>query len=88
MIKPSIGRVVLVYRGDKHIGEQWNTAQICEVISDTESSVAGFDRNGDVFKHLNITLYQYDVATSAVELEVFRLLDALPAQSRRSLMWS
>lgn len=68
MIRPSIGRIVLVYRGGEHIGRQWNAAQIIEVMSDTEISVAGFDRNGNTFRHLHITLDQDDVAKDPTDL--------------------
>lgn len=75
MIKPSIGRVVLVYRGEKHIGGQWNSASVIGVISDTEISVAGFDRNGDEFRQLNITLRQDEIASDATNIPWDKLTD-------------
>jgi hypothetical protein len=68
MIKPSIGRVVLVYRGINHEGTQWNTAQICFVHNDQEIAVAGFTKHGRPFTETWLKLRQDDVATNAIEL--------------------
>lgn len=63
MIKPSIGRVVLVYRQGK---SQWEEASICFVHSDELINVAGFDSDGDPFKVIEITLLQGDVAMDPI----------------------
>ena len=68
MIKPTIGRVVLVYRAEYHVGSQWNTAQICAVNTDASINVAGFDRDGHSFIERNLTLRQDNIAESAVDL--------------------
>jgi hypothetical protein len=63
MIKPSIGRVVLVYRDGN---TQWEEASICFVHSDELINVAGFDANGDPFKVTSIKLLQGDVAMDPI----------------------
>lgn len=68
MIKPSIGRVVLVYRGRAHLGLQWNEASIIYVHSDTMINVAGFDADGTQFKEMSLTLRQDDIASDATNL--------------------
>lgn len=56
MIKPTIGRVVLVR--DRNISDQAMPAFICYVHSDTCINVAGFDGNGHVIKLTSLTLRQ------------------------------
>lgn len=69
VIKPSIGRVVLVYRGrESHLSNQWNEASIVYVHSDTLINVAGFDSNGEPFKEISISLRQDDIASDATNL--------------------
>lgn len=68
MIPPTIGRVVLVYRGDKHVGIQWFTSQICFVHNEQTINVAGVDSWGEPFAERNLTLRQDDVAKSPVYL--------------------
>lgn len=57
MIKPTIGRVVLVHRGNS---PQPEPALICYVHSDTMINVGGFDKNGKPFEACSIQLYQGD----------------------------
>lgn len=68
MIKPSIGRQVLVYRGAAHIGGQWNCASVCAVNSDTNINVAGFDRDGHSFIEISLHLDQSDIASDSIDL--------------------
>lgn len=63
MIKPTIGRVVLVYRGKS---DQAEPALICYVHSDRSINVAGFDCNGIPFAATSLQLLQDDdVATNS-----------------------
>ena len=63
MIKPTIGRVVLVHRGQS---DQAEPALICYVHSDRCINVGGFDRNGTPFAATSLQLLQDDdVATNA-----------------------
>ena len=63
MIKPTIGRVVLVYRGKS---DQAEPALICYVHSDRCINVAGFDCNGNPFAATSMQLLQDDdVATNS-----------------------
>jgi len=78
MIKPSIGRVVLVYFGPGHIGTQWYQASICYVHSDTAINVAGTDGDGRNFISRNILLRQDDVATDAIFVPEDLPLDSGP----------
>lgn len=55
MIKPSIGRVVLVYSPGT---TQFCPALICYVHNDTLINVGGFDPNGDPFKFTSLELKQ------------------------------
>lgn len=56
MIKPTIGRVVLVYRPGK--SDQFEPALISYVWSDTCINVGGFDRNGNPFRETSLFLNQ------------------------------
>lgn len=64
MIKPTIGRVVWFWPNPD--SPQGNTdgqplpALICHVWGDTCVNIAGFDANGNPFKHTSVTLYQGD----------------------------
>lgn len=63
MIKPTIGRVVLVYRGKS---DQAEPALICYVHSDRCINVAGFDCNGSPFGATSLQLLQDDdIATDS-----------------------
>lgn len=63
MIKPTIGRVVLVYRGKS---DQAEPALVCYVHSDRCINVAGFDCNGNPFAATSMQLLQDDdVATNS-----------------------
>lgn len=63
MIKPTIGRVVLVHRGQS---DQAEPALICYVHSDRCINVGGFDRNGYPFVFTSLQLLQdEDVAINA-----------------------
>lgn len=57
MIKPTIGRVVLVHRGQS---DQAESALICYVHSDTLINVGGFDKNGAPFALTSLQLIQGD----------------------------
>jgi hypothetical protein len=57
MIKPTIGRVVLVYRPNSG-SDQFEPAQITYVWSDTCINVGGFDRNGKPFAETSLHLDQ------------------------------
>lgn len=57
MIKPTIGRVVLVHRGRS---DQAEPALISYVWNDEMINVGGFDRNGVAFNETSITLVQDD----------------------------
>ena len=57
MIKPTIGRVVLIHRGKS---DQAEPALICYVHSDTLINVGGFDSNGAPFAETSLTLIQTD----------------------------
>lgn len=62
MIKPSIGRVVLVHRGQSAQFEaaQAEPALISYVHSDRMINVGGFDRNGAPFAATSLQLLQDD----------------------------
>lgn len=77
MIKPAIGRVVLVYQGTLHQGSQWNVAQVCYVHSDELINVAGFDAGGSPFVLCSLTLRQDPVAEDPVYI---------PAQMKGSVV--
>ena len=63
MIKPTIGRVVLVYRGKS---DQAEPALICYVHGDRCINVAGFDCNGNPFAATSLQLLQDDdIATNS-----------------------
>lgn len=68
MIKPTIGRQVLVYRGKNHLGVQWNPASIYYVHSDTVIDVAGYAADGTQFTERDIELRQDDIAKDATKL--------------------
>lgn len=55
MIKPTIGRVVLVHRGTS---DQPEPALISYVWNDTLINVGGFDRNGTPFSACSVQLLQ------------------------------
>ena len=57
MIKPTIGRVVLVHRGNS---DQPEPALISYVWNDSMINVGGFDRNGTPFSHTSLPLKQDD----------------------------
>lgn len=57
MIKPTIGRVVLVYRGKS---DQAEPALVCYVWNDRMINVGGFDHNGIPFAETSLTLLQDD----------------------------
>jgi hypothetical protein len=57
MIKPTIGRVVLVYRG---LSDQAEPALVSYVWNDTMINVGGFDRNGIPFSACSLQLLQDD----------------------------
>jgi len=57
MIKPTIGRVVLVWRGSS---PQFEPALITYVHSDSCINVGGFDLNGKPFSMTSLTLRQDD----------------------------
>lgn len=57
MIKPTIGRVVLVHRGQS---DQAEPALVSYVHSDTMINVGGFDRNGAPFAATSMQLLQDD----------------------------
>ena len=55
MIKPTIGRVVLVQRGKS---DQAEPAFVCYVFGDKMINVGGFDRNGTPFAATSMQLLQ------------------------------
>lgn len=57
MIKPTIGRVVLVHRGNS---DQPEPALVCYVWNDRMINVGGFNKNGEPFKETSLTLLQDD----------------------------
>lgn len=58
MIKPTVGRVVLVHRGP---GQPAVPALICDVHSDTCITVGGFDQYGASFSETSVELLQDEV---------------------------
>jgi hypothetical protein len=74
MIKPTIGRVVLVYRPGK--SDQWEPAQISYVWSDTCINVGGFDKNGIPFRETSLHLDQ-EIEVDPVNLPKFEAEEAL-----------
>ena len=60
MIKPTIGRAVWYYLGEKtHEAAPW-AGVICNIFTDNDISVAGFDRSGEPFNDSSVTLIQDD----------------------------
>lgn len=57
MISPTIGRVVLVYRGKSNQAEP---ALVAYVFSDRMINVGGFDKNGAPFQATSMQLLQDD----------------------------
>jgi len=57
MIKPTIGRVVLVHRGQS---DQAEPALVAYVFGDRMINVGGFDRNGTPFSATSMQLLQDD----------------------------
>jgi hypothetical protein len=74
VIKPTIGRVVLVYRPGK--SDQFEPALITYVWSDTTINVGGFDRNGNPFKETSLYLDQ-DIQVDPISLPKFDGEEAL-----------
>lgn len=75
MIKPTIGRVVLVYRPNSG-SDQFEPAKICYVWSDTCINVGGIDRNGRPFSETSLFLDQ-DLEVDPVNLPRLEADDAL-----------
>ena len=57
MIKPTIGRVVLVHRGQS---DQAEPALVAYVFGDRMINVGGFDKNGTAFAATSMQLLQDD----------------------------
>lgn len=74
MIKPTIGRVVLVYRPGK--SDQFEPAFITYVWSDTCINVGGFNRNGLPFAETSLHLNQ-EIQVDPIALPKFEGDDAL-----------
>ena len=74
MIKPTIGRVVLVYRPGK--SDQFEPALITYVWSDTAINVGGFDHNGIPFSETSLHLDQ-DIQVDPIALPKFDAEEAL-----------
>lgn len=68
MIPPTIGRIVLVYRGEEHVGTQWHPGQIIFIHNNGTINVAGNDPDGDFFVETNLLLRQDDIAKDPVYL--------------------
>ena len=64
MIKPTIGRVVLIRNRSGKIGQQDEPALVCYVHGDECINVAGFDANGNHFNHTSVPLHQGDDSTA------------------------
>lgn len=62
MIKPTIGRVVLVHRPQSINRDQPEPALVSFVWSDICINVGGFDANGQPFSATSVELLQDDVA--------------------------
>jgi hypothetical protein len=62
MIKPTIGRQVLVYRGRVSYSDQFEPASICYVHSDELINVGGFTALGEPFSLVSIKLVQDPIA--------------------------
>lgn len=60
MIKPTIGRVVLVRNRSGKIGSQDEPALVTFVHSDACINIGGFDANGAPFAATSVTLHQGD----------------------------
>ena len=60
MIKPTIGRVVLVHRikDGKRLSPQPEPALVCYVHTDYMINVGGFDANGEPFSSTSVNLLQ------------------------------
>lgn len=58
MVKPTIGRVVLVYRGSDSESDQFEPAIITYVHSDDAINVGGFDMHGVPFRITMLELVQ------------------------------
>lgn len=74
MIKPTIGRIVLVYRPGK--SDQWEPGKICYVWSDTCINVGGVDRNGVPFAETSLHLDQ-EIQVDPINLPKFDGEEAL-----------
>lgn len=62
MIKPSVGRVVLVNLGKGHEGDQPIPGLVTSVLNDRKIHVAGFKANGQHFALTPVVLLQDDDA--------------------------
>lgn len=60
MIKPTIGRVVLINKRIKNSGTQAEPALVCYVHSDTVINVGGMSSMGEPFALVSIKLLQDD----------------------------
>ena len=67
MIKPTIGRVVLIHRivGGQPVSPQPEPALVCYVHNDRLINVGGFDANGQPFARTSVQLLQDDDAAPA-----------------------
>jgi len=66
MIKPTIGRVVLVSRNSRNSISQWQPALICRVNADDTINVGGFDTSGTPFAEIDLELRQGDITDDPV----------------------
>ncbi len=66
MIKPTIGRVVLVHRPNSIDHSQPEPALVSYVWSDTLINVGGFDANGIPFNATSVKLLQDDEAAPLI----------------------
>lgn len=68
MIKPTIGRIVLVRNRTGAVQNQDEPAIVCFVSSDTQINVCGFDAEGWPFALTGLYLYQGDDDTAPKDL--------------------
>lgn len=79
MIKPTIGRNVLVIRGN---GPQAEPGMICFVHSDDRINVGGFDSNGQPFALTSLYLHQED--TPSLEIPRAEWMQFQKGQAQKS----
>lgn len=68
MIKPTIGRVVLVYPGNN--SSQWRPATVCWIHDTGEINVGGLDPHGNPWSALYLPLLQGDIAKDPIKVSL------------------